>query len=60
MDTLQAIKARRAVKHYDSDFQMPQSDIDTLLEHALEAPTSFNIQNWRFVLVEDKTLRQQI
>ncbi len=60
MNTLEAIKARRAVKHYDPDFVMPQEDIDTLLEHVILAPTSFNIQNWRFVLVEDKELREKI
>lgn len=60
MNTLEAIKARRAVKHYDPNFKMPQQDIDTLLEHAIESPTSFNIQNWRLVLVQDPNLRQQI
>ena len=60
MNTLKAIKARRAVKHYDPDFVISQEDIDTLLEHVILAPTSFNIQNWRFVLVEDKALRGQI
>ena len=52
MDTLQAIKERRAVKHYDASFVMPEEDKKELLELALLAPTSFNIQNWRFVLVE--------
>ena len=60
MDTLTAIKARRSVKHYDADFVIPKQDIDTLLEHAIESPTSFNIQHWRFVLVEDKSLRSQV
>ena len=60
MDTLAAIKARRSVKHYDADFVMPQQDIDTLLEHAIESPTSFNIQHWRLVLVQDKSLRSQM
>ena len=60
MDVLTAVKERRAVKHYDPEFNMPQEDIDTLLEHAIQAPTSFNIQNWRFVLVQDKALREQL
>lgn len=60
MNTLEAIKARRSVKHYDPEFSMPQKDVDTFLEHAILAPTSFNIQNWRFVLVDDPELRKQI
>lgn len=60
METLTAIKARRAVKHYDKNFKMPQADIDIILQHAIEAPTSFNIQNWRLVLVKDPKTRQEI
>lgn len=60
MDTLQAIKERRAVKHYDPNFQMPEADKQHLLELAIEAPTSFNLQNWRFVLVEDQEKKQQL
>lgn len=60
MDTLQSIRERRAVKHYDPGFTMPQEDKDELLDLALQAPTSFNIQNWRFVLVEDAEQRQKL
>ena len=60
METLQAIKERRAVKHYDPDFVIPEEDINKLLEHAIESPTSFNIQHWRLVLVKDKTIREKI
>ncbi len=60
MDTLQAIRERRAVKHYDPDFVMPQSDRDELLELALQSPTSFNLQNWRFVLAEDEEQKKKL
>jgi nitroreductase len=30
------------------------------MEAAVQSPSSFNIQNWRFVLVRDKGLRQRI
>lgn len=60
MDTKQAIRERRAVKHYDPDFEMPEDEKQELLDLALQAPTSFNIQNWRFVLVEDKEARNQV
>ena len=60
MDTLTAIEQRRSVKKYDTSFKMPSEDFDRLLELALLSPTSFNIQNWRFVNVQDAELRQQI
>ena len=41
-------------------FVMPAQDEAKLLELARLAPTSFNIQNWRFVNVKDKALREEI
>jgi nitroreductase len=60
LDTLTAIEARRSVKHYDATFTMPESDKQKLMELARLSPTSFNMQNWRFVLVEETALRQEI
>lgn len=60
MDTFDAIYGRRAVKQYDPEHEMPEADLTRLLEAAIQAPTSFNIQHWRFVVVRDPALRQQI
>ncbi len=60
MKVLQAIEARRAVKHYDPEFQMDEDEIQMLMSLAIKSPTAFNIQNWRFVLVRDPELRRQI
>ena len=60
MNVLEAIASRRAVKWYDAEHKMSDETFRTLMEHALLAPTAFNIQNWRFVVVQDKELRQQI
>lgn len=60
MDTFEAIYQRRAVKHYDPEHELSDDELQKLMEAAIQSPTSFNIQNWRFVLVKDKDLRQQI
>ena len=60
MDTLEAIYNRRAVKQYDPEHELTAEEEKTLLEAAIQSPTSFNMQNWRFVLVKDKALRQQV
>jgi nitroreductase len=60
VDTFDAIYQRRAVKHYDPDHELNDDEIGKLMEAAIQSPTSFNIQNWRFVLVRDKALRQKI
>lgn len=60
MDTFDAIYGRRAVKHFDPAHQITQEEETKLLEATIQAPTSFNIQHWRFVIVRDPALRQKI
>ena len=55
MDTFTAIKERRSVKHYDPNHQMTDAEIRQLMEATLLSPTSFNMQNWRFVVVRDQS-----
>lgn len=60
MDTLSAIKERRSVKHYDSEHLMTDEEINLLMEHALLSPTSFNMQNWRFLVVKNSAIKEQL
>jgi len=60
MDTLEAIRERRAVKEYDPHHRMTREEEERLLGLARLAPTAFNIQNWRFVVVRDRELRRKI
>ena len=60
MHTFDAIKKRRAVNYFDSSHRPLRSDIKKLMRHVLLSPTSFNMQNWRFVIVTDANLRKKI
>ncbi|MEM8770421.1 MAG: nitroreductase family protein [Pseudomonadota bacterium] len=60
MDTFDAIYQRRAIKEYDKDHRFTEEEEDKLLRAAIQAPTSFNIQHWRFVVLRDPALRQKI
>ncbi len=60
MQVSEAVRARRAIKWYDPAHKMPEETFQTLMEHAILAPTAFNIQNWRFVRVADPKQRQAI
>jgi nitroreductase len=60
MQVKDAIQQRRSIKHFDPSHVMTKNEIDTLLSHAILSPTAFNIQNWRFIVVTDKALRQKI
>lgn len=60
MNTLDAIYQRRAVKQYDPDHRLSDEEEKKLLEAMIQAPTSFNIQHWRFVILRDPDLRAKI
>lgn len=60
MDTFEAIEKRRSVKEYDPDHRLTPEEEQKLLTAAIQAPTSFNIQHWRFVVIRDPALRKKI
>ncbi len=60
MNTLDAIYQRRAVKHFDPEHHLTPDEERKLLEAAIQAPTSFNIQHWRFVIIRNPEIRRKI
>lgn len=60
MNTFDAIKERRSIKHYDPNHKLSDDEIEKLMSLAVLSPTSFNMQNWRFVLVKDSEIRKKI
>ena len=60
MDTFDAIKERRSVKNYDPNHKLTDDEVNQLLSLAVLSPTSFNMQNWRFVIVKDSEIKKQI
>ncbi len=60
MNTIDAIYKRRAVKHFDNKYALTDAEERKLLEATIQAPTSFNIQHWRFVILRDPELRAKI
>lgn len=60
MNTSDAIRARRAVKHFDPDHQLTDQEEAEIKELLRCAPTSFNMQNWRFLFVKDEDLRKNL
>jgi len=60
METFDAIYQRRSVKQYDTQHKLSPEEETKLLEAAIQAPTSFNIQHWRFVIFRDPELRLKI
>ncbi|TWT50900.1 putative NAD(P)H nitroreductase MhqN [Rubripirellula amarantea] len=60
MQVIDAIYNRRAIKQFDAEHRMTDAEETELLEATIQAPTSFNIQHWRFVILRDPELRSKI
>ncbi|MDB4885026.1 MAG: nitroreductase [Gemmatimonadetes bacterium] len=55
----QAAESRRSVRQYEPA-PIPEADLRELLRLAGRAPSAFNAQPWRFVVVQDDTLRAEL
>lgn len=60
MEVTKAIRARRSIRKYKCDIEIPQKDIDLMLEAAMMAPSAFNSRPWEFVVVKSKEKRKEI
>lgn len=60
MRVFDAIENRRSVKQFDPEVRLTEDEELLLTKLVPLSPTAFNIQNWRFVVVRDPDLRQQI
>ena len=54
---LDVIKDRRATIAFDDNHVIPDSDIEQIKTAMHFTPTAFNVQNYRFVIIQDKEFR---
>lgn len=59
MDTLEAINKRFSVRTF-LDKKVSWEKIATLLDAAIKAPSSGNLQNFRFIIIEDEVKKREI
>jgi nitroreductase len=59
MIVLEAIRKRYSCRSYQ-DKSIEQDKLDCILEAARLAPSARNMQDWRFVVVTDKTIKSQV
>jgi len=58
-ELLELMKTRRSIRAY-TDEDVSEDDLRDMLEAAIWAPTAGNIQPWRFVVVTDESLIQDL
>lgn len=58
-ELLNAMKYRYATKRF-SEKTIPPEDFEVLLETARLAPTSFGLETWKILVIQDKMLREEM
>lgn len=59
MDAIECMKTRRSIRAYQ-DKPVPKEVIEDIVDCGRLAATAINIQPWRFVIVQDAAMRQEI
>ncbi|MBD3107376.1 nitroreductase family protein [Bacillus sp. AGMB 02131] len=59
--TLQKLmEERKSVRKYDPDFKIPREEIEHILQQATSAPSSSNLQPWRFLVIDDTEQKKEL
>ena len=51
-DFNEILEGRKSVKGFDPDYKIPHEEMNEMIAKATKAPSSVNMQPWRFVVVE--------
>jgi nitroreductase len=59
LDVKDAAARRRSIRAYEPD-SMPAADLEAILDVVRLAPSAFNVQPWRFVVVRDPAVKARL
>jgi len=59
MDIYECIKTRRSIRKY-LDLEVPKEKIGLIIDAGASAPSTGNIQDWRFTIIKDPEKRAEI
>lgn len=60
MDAIEVMKARSTVRKYDPNANIPEEELNELLEIAIQAPSAWNLQHWRFLVITSKEMKEKL
>ena len=60
MDFKDVMAARRAVNFFDPERDVPQADLEAMLETAVRAPSGFNLQPWKVAVLRDPAQKAKL
>ena len=56
----QLMQERKSVRKYKEGVVIPREQLQALLEQAITAPSSSNMQPWRFLVIEDQQVKKEL
>ncbi|MGB8955695.1 MAG: nitroreductase family protein [Tumebacillaceae bacterium] len=54
------MRARHSVKKYQTGVTIPEAELNEILELANTAPSSWNLQHWRFLVITDQANKEKV
>ncbi|MFZ9781964.1 MAG: nitroreductase family protein [Bacilli bacterium] len=60
MDAIQAILSRQSIREYDPQVKIDEATLLKMLTEASSAPSSWNLQPWRFVVIQNPELKAKL
>ena len=55
-----ALAFRHACKDFLSDKKISETDFETILKAGHQAPSSFGFELWKFLVIQDPTVREKL
>ncbi|SFS47306.1 nitroreductase family protein [Paenibacillus sp. BC26] len=56
----QVMRERHSVRQYKRDVVIPEATLNEILELAATAPSSWNLQQWRFLVIQDQAQKDLV
>ncbi|MET3504122.1 nitroreductase [Halalkalibacter oceani] len=60
LGVFQTIEERHSVRKFDPEARIEREELEELLTIATKAPSSWNIQPWRFIVVDDPKRKEEL
>ncbi|NRD80373.1 nitroreductase family protein [Bacillus sp. BRMEA1] len=54
------IKERRSVRKYEPNFTISKEEVQDIIKEATLAPSSSNLQPWRFMVIQDQEVKKEL
>ncbi|KIL36269.1 NAD(P)H nitroreductase [Gordoniibacillus kamchatkensis] len=59
-EVIRLMEERHSVRNYEQYYAIPQEHLETILKAAATAPSSWNLQHWKFLVVESREDKEKL